>query len=208
MVEWTDLTSVCERFSQVIMMGAVILAAQTIARRTQDRRVREEIGRVRSLLRVGLRALRDLYGNNLRLLVSGDGPLLSGRSQIILLRTSVGRLVSLNELEIKAVMDANIAMELAETAMAVGGKPTGGVAFTLPPEGTERVKLPLLRAWEALETAEALLASATVCSPPLLTLGSFLPTRWRRKLVLGLHSSYRWRACRSAALPSGTINTA
>jgi hypothetical protein len=66
----------------------------------------------------------------------------------------------LNELEIKAVMDANIAMELAETATAVGGKPTGGVAFTLTPEGTEGVKLPLLRAWEALETAEALLAPA------------------------------------------------
>jgi hypothetical protein len=51
-------------------------------------------------------------------------------------------------------------MEVAETAMAVAGKPMGGVAVTLPREGgaAESVKLPLLRALAALETAEALLA--------------------------------------------------
>jgi hypothetical protein len=58
------------------------------------------------------------------------------------------------------VLAATIAMEVAETAMAVAGKPMGAVAVTLPREGgaAEAVKLPLLRALAALETAQALLA--------------------------------------------------
>ena len=162
MMGWTDLTSVCERFSQFILMAAMILGNQAIARRAQNHRVRGEVRRVRYLLRGGMRALRDLYDDNLRLLANGDGLLLSGRSQITLLRIHLGRLISLDEAEIEAVLTATIAMEVAETAMAVAGKPMGGVAVTLPREGgaAEAVKLPLLRALAALETAEALLAPA------------------------------------------------
>jgi hypothetical protein len=160
MTGWTDLTSIGERFSQFILMAAMILGNQAIARRAQNHRVREEGRRIRYLLRGSMRALRDLYDDNLRLLASGDGLLLSGRSQITLLRIHFGRLVSLNEAEIEAMLTASIAMEVAETAMAVAGKPMGGVAVTLPREGgaAESVKLPLLRALAALETAEALLA--------------------------------------------------
>jgi hypothetical protein len=162
MMGWTDLTSVGERFSQLIFMAAMILGNQAMARRTQNRRVRGEVRRIRYLLHVGIRALRDLYDANLRLLASGDGLLLSGRSQITLLRIHFSRLVSLSEAEIEAVLAAAIAMEVAETAMAVAGKPMGGVAVTLPREGgaAESVKLSLLRALAALETAEALLVPA------------------------------------------------
>ena len=52
--------------------------------------------------------------------------LLSGRSQITLLRIHLGRLISLNDAEIEVVLAATIAMEVAETAMAVAGKPMGG----------------------------------------------------------------------------------
>jgi hypothetical protein len=162
MMGWTDLTSVFERFSQFIFMAAMILGNQAISRRAQDRRVRGEVQRIRYLLRGVLRALHDLYDDNLRLLANGDRLLLSGRNQIALLRIHFGRLVSLNEAEIEAVLAASIAMEVAETAMVVAGKPMGGVAITLPPEGgvAEAVKLPLLRALAALETAQALLAPA------------------------------------------------
>src|SRR5580698_1297319 len=100
MMGWTDLTSVCERFSQFILMAAMILGNQAIARRAQNHRVRGEVRRVRYLLRGGMRALRDLYDDNLRLLANGDGLLLSGRSQITLLRIHLGRLTSLDEAEI------------------------------------------------------------------------------------------------------------
>jgi hypothetical protein len=73
MVGWTDLTSVFEHFSQLILMAALILGNQAIIRRAQHRRVRGEVQRIRYLLRGGLQALRDLYDDNLRLLASGDG---------------------------------------------------------------------------------------------------------------------------------------
>ena len=160
MMGWMDLTSVGERFSQFILMAAMILGNQAIARRAQNHRVREEVTADSIFAARVMRALRDLYDDNLRLLTSGDGLLLSGRSQIALLRIHLGRLNSLNEAEIEAVLTASIAMEVAEAAMAVAGKPVGGVAITLPREGgaAEAVKLPLLRALAALETAEALLA--------------------------------------------------
>jgi hypothetical protein len=122
MTGWTDLTSIGERFSQFILMAAMILGNQAIARRAQNHRVREEGRRIRYLLRGSMRALRDLYDDNLRLLASGDGLLLSGRSQITLLRIHFGRLVSLNEAEIEAMLTASIAMEVAETAMAVANR--------------------------------------------------------------------------------------
>ena len=65
MTGWTDLTSIGERFSQFILMAAMILGNQAIARRAQNHRVREEGRRIRYLLRGSMRALRDLYDDKL-----------------------------------------------------------------------------------------------------------------------------------------------
>lgn len=158
---WTDFVSLCERLSQFLFLAAIIFSSQAMARRAQDRRVRRELRRVRVVLRAGLRALHELYSDNLGTMASGETLLLSGRNQIALLRIHFGRLVSLeDEAQIEAVLAANIAMEAAEAAMAVAGKPMGAVGFTLPEAdgAAEAVKLALLRASAALATAEALLA--------------------------------------------------
>ena len=46
MMGWMDLTSVGERFSQFILMAAMILGNQAIARRAQNHRVRQEVRRI------------------------------------------------------------------------------------------------------------------------------------------------------------------
>lgn len=157
---WTDLAAVCDRFSQLAFMAVIIFGSHAIARRTQDRRVREEARRIRGALGVSLQALGELYRDNLRLLASGSRQLLSGRNQVQVLRIQLGRVVALLEGEIEAVLAANIALEAAETAMAIAGKPLGGVAFILPDDSgaAEAVKQPLLHVCAMLEAAQALLA--------------------------------------------------
>jgi hypothetical protein len=82
------------------------------------------------------------------------------------LRILLGRLIALQEREIEAVLAANIALEAAETAMAVAGKPLGGAAFTLPADrAAETVKQPLLYACVTLEAAQTLLAAAAPVKP-------------------------------------------
>lgn len=164
---WTDVAAVCDRFSQLAFMAVIIFGSHAIARRAQDRRVREEARRIRAALGVSLQALWELYQDNLRLLSSGSRQLLSGRNQVQVLRIQLGRLVTLQEGEIEAVLAANIALEAAETAMAVAGKPLGGVAFTVSADGSadEAVKQPLLHVCAILEAAQALLAAAASVEP-------------------------------------------
>lgn len=149
-----------EHASQFVIFGSLIFGSQALARRAQTRRSRSEAERLRTMLRLGLRGLRDLYGENLRLLANKEGPLLSGRNQIALVRIQFGRLVSLEDAaEIEAVLSASLAVEAAEAAMAVTGKSTGGVAFTLSSDGdAELVKQPLMNACAMLDAAGALLA--------------------------------------------------
>jgi hypothetical protein len=164
---WTDVAAVSDRFSQFAFMAVIIFGSHAIARRAQNRRVLEDARRIRAALGISLRALSELYEDNLRLLASGDGSLLSGRNQVQVLRILLGRVVSLQEGEIEAVLAANIALEAAETAMAVAGKPLGAVAFTLPADGSavETVKQPLLYACVTLEAAQTLLAAAAPVKP-------------------------------------------
>jgi hypothetical protein len=75
---------------------------------------------VRSLragLKVGLHSLRDLYGENLRAVAGSKRTLVSGRHQLNLLRTQLGRLPSLKEPEAETVMLACIAAERAESML-------------------------------------------------------------------------------------------
>src|SRR5208283_2365372 len=80
-----------------------------------------------------------LYEDNLTSLSGGERPLISGRNQINLLRTQLGRLTSLEPPEIEAVMAASIAAERAETEMAIAGRKVDGVAFWIPKKNEAQV---------------------------------------------------------------------
>jgi len=132
---------VWEHFSPVFFMAFVVLGSQAFTRRAQHARSRGEARRLRTALIVGLGALRKLHEDNLRVLAGGAAPLMSGRHQINLVRPHLARLTSLEETEIDAVMSAIIAAEKAESAMAIGGKAVGGVAFSVPEGDVARARL-------------------------------------------------------------------
>ncbi|MGH8337110.1 MAG: hypothetical protein ACRETL_09905 [Gammaproteobacteria bacterium] len=151
-----------EHLFQVCLMGVLIFGAQAFARRIQSARSRNETHGLRGGLAVSLKALRNLYSDNLNALVSGKSLLLSGRQQINLLRILLGRLLRLERIEVEAVISACIAAETAEAAMAVVGKQMGGVSFAIPEPEDERVivESTLLRSCSMLDAAMHLLDPA------------------------------------------------
>jgi hypothetical protein len=150
------LQTISEHFGPIFFMAALMVGSQAFARRVQQERLRDEVRRLRSALTVSLKALRKLYEDNLGILAGGGLPLISGRNQINLFRIHFGRVISLDQCEIEAVLAASIAAERVETAMAIAGRPVGGVAFTVPEGGEARgmLKLALMLASSMLSAAE------------------------------------------------------
>jgi hypothetical protein len=148
-----------EHIGQLCFMAMVIFGSQGFTRRAQRERTRLEAQRLRGALTVSLQALRKLYEDNLRVLAGGRPPLMSGRHQMGLLRTQLGRLIALDQSEIEAVLAASIAAEGAEAIMAIGGKAVAGVAFTVPTGDEERgiLQSSLMQACAMLEAAEILM---------------------------------------------------
>ncbi len=124
--------SLSEHLVQFSFMAAIIWGAQAFARRAHHGRASREARRLRIALGIGLSALRELYEADLASLSGGERPLISGRNQINLLRTQLGRLTSLEPPEVEAVMSASIAVERAETEMAIAGQKVGGVTYLVP----------------------------------------------------------------------------
>ncbi len=148
-----------EHIGQLCLMAMVIFGAQGFARRAQRERMRLEAQRLRCALTVSLQALRKLHEDNLRVLAGKRPPLMSGRHQMGLLRTQLGRLIVLDQTEIEAVLTASIAAERAEAMMAISGKALAGVAFTVPKGDEEMgiVQSSLKQACAMLEAAERLM---------------------------------------------------
>lgn len=152
--------SLSEHVVQLSFMAMIIWGAQAFARRAHSGRVKREARRLRSALHIGLSALRKLYQDSLADLSGGERPLISGRNQINLLRTQLGRLTSLDPPEVEAVMTACIAAEGAETAMAIAGRKVGGVAYWIPRKNDaarEIIESTLRDVCCTLRTAEELL---------------------------------------------------
>jgi hypothetical protein len=154
-MSWTAF----EHFSQIFFMAAIILGSHALSRRTHRERVHHDARRLRSALTISLPALRKLYEDNLSILSGGERLLISGRNQINLLRTQLGRLTSLDPPEIEAVMAASIAAERAETAMGIADRKIGGVACIISGnhEAKKILESTLREVCSMLETAEELL---------------------------------------------------
>lgn len=153
--------STSEHFVQLSFMAVIIWGAQALARRAHSERVSRETRRLRCALHIGLSALHKLYRDNLANLYGGERPLISGRNQINLLRTQLGRLTSLEPPEVEAVMAASIAAERAETEMTIAGRKVGGVAFWIPGKDEAKgiIESALREVCSTLRTAEEILIS-------------------------------------------------
>ncbi len=153
-----------DHFSPFYLMAVLIIGAHVFRHLIGYGRLRSDARRLRAALSTNLRALRILYEDNLGVIAAGGPRLISGRHQIGLLRLHLGRLISLDESEIEAVLTASIAMEQAETAMAIAGKAVAGVAFMVPEEDVARSKIEsaLLQVCSKLEAAEHLLTSSAM----------------------------------------------
>jgi hypothetical protein len=132
---------VTEHGIQFVFMAMIIFSAQAFSRRAQRERQRSESRRLRVALAVSLPALRAIYEDNLEILADGKLKLLSGRSQISLLRTQFGRLTFLEPTEIEAVMTASVAAERVESGMEIAGHKIGAAAFKVPANDAARATL-------------------------------------------------------------------
>jgi len=99
----------------------------------------------------------------MEVLSSGKPNLTSGRNQIALLRTQLGRITTcLHALEIEAVMTACVAMEKVETHMTVGGRKGEGALLCVPAnvEAKAMLSAAIREACSMLVAAEELLQPA------------------------------------------------
>ncbi len=154
--------SLSDHLIQLACMAMIVWGAQAFTRRAHRGRASREARRLRSALNIGLSALHKLYQDNLAELSGGERPLISGRNQLNLLRTQLGRLTSLEPPEVEAVMAASIAAERAETEMAIAGAKVGGVAFRIPKKNAEVraiVESALNDVSSALRSAQEILSS-------------------------------------------------
>src|SRR5271167_4858633 len=95
-VRWSMWSTAFEHFFQLCGMAAILLSARAFSLRTQGHRMRADGQRLRRALTISLQALCKHYEDNLRVFSRGKLPLTSGRNQINLLRTQLGRLMLLD----------------------------------------------------------------------------------------------------------------
>src|SRR5208283_5489135 len=129
---WTMWSTAFEHFFQLCGMAAILWSFRAFSLRTQGDRIRGDGQRLRRALTISLRALRKHYEDNLGIFSGEKLPLSSGRNQINLLRTQLGRLTLLDPPEIEAIMAASVAVEVAETEFARCDGRAGGAAFAIP----------------------------------------------------------------------------
>jgi hypothetical protein len=150
-----------EHFFQLCGMAAILWGSRAFSLRTQGDRTRAEGERLRRALTISIKALHKHYEDNLVSFCCEKLPLSSGRNQINLLRTQLGRLTLLDPPEIEAIMAASVAVEVAETEFArCGGRGrAGGAAFAIPekPELRTVLRSALRDACSTLRAAEELL---------------------------------------------------
>src|SRR5579862_3386405 len=148
-----------EHFGPLCLL--LILGSQALNRRAHRIRWRNEVRSLRAGLKVGLHSLRDLYGENLHTVAGSKRTLVSGRHQLNLLRTQLGRLPSLTELEAETVMLACIAAERAESMLEAARKTLAPADVVIHRRDEKRAiaESAFQAACAALEAAETLLAA-------------------------------------------------
>jgi len=163
---WTMWSTAFEHFFQLCGMAAILWSFRAFSLRTQGDRIRGDGQRLRRALTISLRALRKHYEDNLGIFSGEKPPLSSGRNQINLLRTQLGRLTLLDPPEIEAVMAASVAAEVVETEMTKFRSRTAEVTLAIPERRELRTLLrsTLRDACSALQAAEELLNSNDTCT--------------------------------------------
>lgn len=121
-------------FIPVLMMLAILVANHALTHRRSGRREDVEAARLKVALMAELKALRELYQKNLKLLESGAGCLISTRMPVIIYKSNQGRLTTLIEAELLEKLVSMYAKnEMIEEMLSANASPNGPLSFRLRP---------------------------------------------------------------------------
>jgi hypothetical protein len=153
------------RLGPFALMAMFMTLNYRLAYRRNDRRTDQDKTGLRAAHWAELAALRALHEDNLRLISDRAGYVLSGKSLFAVYRANLGRLVTLSEDVITALVTANAAQERLEALLAVHGKASANLAWRTPDDDIQlaEIKQATLAAMAAVERAlSALEASSGV----------------------------------------------
>jgi hypothetical protein len=121
-------------FVPVLMMLAILVANHALTHHRSGRREDLEGTRLKAALTAELKALRELYQKNLKLLESEASYLISTRSPMIIYKSNQGKLTTLIEAELLEKIVALYAKnEMIEEIVSANASPNGPLSFRLRP---------------------------------------------------------------------------
>jgi hypothetical protein len=124
----------------VMVLGQACIAIFTMsvnlitAQRRQQRGVEKDARRLRLLFIAELEILRENFMNNIDAIYQDENIVISSRAIISIYRGNVGRLISLHDNEIPAVVAAYAFCENIEAFLSAHGKPNGQSSYILGKE--------------------------------------------------------------------------
>jgi hypothetical protein len=156
-------------FVPVLMMLAILAVNHTLTHHRSSRREDEEATRLKAALMSELRALRELYQQNLKFLEGETGYLISTRVPIVIYKSNQAKLIALIEADVLEKLVLLYAKnEMIEAILSANASPNGPLSFKLRPgsdieelktlytEGTQQIA----RTWRVLNP-EVLVMRAT-----------------------------------------------
>jgi hypothetical protein len=122
-------------FAPVLMMLAILVANHVLTHHRSGRREDVEGARLKAALMAELKALRELYQKNLKLLESEAGYLISTRSPMIIYKSNQGKLTALVEAELlEKLVSLYAKNEMIEEMLSANASPNGPLSFKLRPD--------------------------------------------------------------------------
>jgi hypothetical protein len=121
-------------FVPVLMMLAILVANHALTHHRSGRREDLEGTRLKAALTAELRALRELYQKNLKLLEGEAGYLISTRAPMIIYKSNQGKLTALIEAEsLEKLVSLYAKNEMIEGILSANAIPNGQLSFRLRP---------------------------------------------------------------------------
>jgi hypothetical protein len=122
-------------FVPVLMMLAILVASHALTHHRSGRREDLEGTRLKAALMAELKALRELYQKNLKLLENETGYLISTRSPMIIYKSNQGKLTTLIEAELlEKLVSLYAKNEMIEEMLSANASPNGPLSFKLRPD--------------------------------------------------------------------------
>ncbi|MBX9825598.1 MAG: hypothetical protein K2Y27_11445 [Xanthobacteraceae bacterium] len=122
-------------FVPVAMMVAILVANHALTHHRSGRREDVEGTRLKAALTAELKALRELYQKNLKLLESEAGYLISTRAPMIIYKSNQAKLTALIEAELlEKLVSLYAKNDMIEEILSANASANGPLSFKLRPE--------------------------------------------------------------------------